>query len=59
MIADLRVPLRQVAETGIAVVPGAAAAPAGLRPPLLGGVPHDMTASLSFPLGDNPDICPI
>jgi len=30
MIADLRVPLRQVAETGIAVVPGAAAVPAGL-----------------------------
>lgn len=30
MVADLRAPLRQVAETGIAVVPGAAAVPAGL-----------------------------
>jgi hypothetical protein len=30
MITDLRAPLRQVAETGIAVVPGAVAVPAGL-----------------------------
>jgi hypothetical protein len=30
MTADLRAPLRQVAETGIAVVPGAVAVPAGL-----------------------------